>query len=49
MYTHHTNILAMKPLQSAYIEPGNILASQGHKLMLEKLLVKLERRILGCR
>ena len=49
MYTYHTNILAMNPLQSAYIEPGNILASQGHKLMLEKLLIGLVRRILGYR
>ena len=28
---------------SVYMKPGNIFASQGHKLMLEKLSVGLER------
>ena len=39
----HVSHKHLKYESFAYIEPGNIFASQCHKLMLEKLLVGLKR------
>ena len=47
LYWVHVSHKHLRYESSAYIEPRNIFASQGYKLMLEKLLVGLEHRILG--